>query len=71
MRGAGVVDHGAEEQRQHGQTDDFKSEHSTSPGLNSLVLFGRITTKYGSISRKDASAFPVKMHQLDRLFRQP
>jgi hypothetical protein len=28
-----AVDHGAEKQREHGQTDNLKSEHWTSPDI--------------------------------------
>jgi hypothetical protein len=53
LRGAGI-DHGAEKQRNHQQSDDFKSEH-LNPLLSACRLFiGRSSNSYGSKSRKDA-----------------
>jgi hypothetical protein len=33
-----AVDHGAEDQRQHGNTDDFKSAHFNLPELQIFLL---------------------------------
>jgi hypothetical protein len=53
LRGAGI-DHCAEKQRDHQQSDDFKSEH-LNPLLSACRLFiGRWSNGYGSTSRKDA-----------------